>query len=58
MDFQAMSQFVGQLGFPIFVAIWLLWKGDQQNKTMVEALNKIGTTLTVLSEKIDELDKK
>lgn len=52
MDPNALTQLVSQVGFPIFVAVWLLWKGEQQNQAIVSALNDLKMAVTVLSEKI------
>ncbi len=52
MDPNALTQVVSQVGFPIFVAVWLLWKGEQQNQAIVSALNELKIAVTVLSEKI------
>lgn len=52
MDINNIAQLISQMGFPIFVAVWLLWKGDQQNKQIVDALNELKTAVLLLSEKI------
>lgn len=53
MDINNIAQLISQMGFPIFVAVWLLWKGDQQNKQIVDALNELKTAVLLLSEKMD-----
>lgn len=58
MDINGIAQLISQMGFPIFVAVWLLWKGDQQNKQIVEALNDLKTAVMLLTEKIDGSVKK
>lgn len=57
MDINNIAQLISQMGFPIFVAVWLLWKGDQQNRQIVEALNDLKTAVMLLSEKIDSAKK-
>lgn len=52
MDINNIAQLISQMGFPIFVAVWLLWKGDQQNKQIVDALNELKTAVLLLTEKI------
>lgn len=56
--FSQVTQIISQIGFPIFVAVWLLWKGDQQNRQIVEALNELKTAVMLLSEKITDYPKK
>lgn len=58
MDINNIAQLISQMGFPIFVAVWLLWKGDQQNRQIVEALNDLKTAVMLLTEKIDGNVKK
>ena len=52
MDVNSITQVISQVGFPIFVAVWLLWKGDQQNKQIVDALNELKIAVTILAEKM------
>lgn len=52
MDVTAITQAISQMGFPIFVAVWMLFKGEQQNKNVVIALNEVKTAVTVLTERI------
>jgi len=55
MDPNGIPQTISQVGFPIFVAVWLLWKGEQQNRHIVEALNNLKTVVTILAEKIEAI---
>lgn len=57
MDINNIAQLISQMGFPIFVAVWLLWKGDQQNRQIVDALNDLKTAVMLLTEKIDSAKK-
>jgi hypothetical protein len=52
VDVNSITQVISQVGFPIFVAVWLLWKGDQQNKQIVDALNELKIAVTILAEKV------
>jgi hypothetical protein len=52
VDVNSITQVISQVGFPIFVAVWLLWKGDQQNKQIVDALNELKIAVTILAEKM------
>lgn len=52
MDINGITQIISQMGFPIFVAVWLLFKGEQQNKNMVEALGQLRGAVNILSERL------
>lgn len=52
MDFNSMTQVISQVGFPIFVAVWLLWKGEQQSRQIVDALNELKLAVSLLAEKV------
>ena len=49
MDVTIITQLVGQLGFPIFVALYVLWRLDGQ-------IQQISSQLQHLSDAIDRLD--
>ena len=49
MDITIISQLVGQLGFPIFVAVYVLWRLDGQ-------LSQISAQLQHLTDAIDHLE--
>jgi len=44
------SQMVSTLGFPIFVSAWLLIKGSQERQETNDALNRLTTAITILTE--------
>lgn len=52
MDVQVVSQLVGQLGFPIFVAVFMLVKQSKDTENMTAILTKLQATIESLSEKI------
>lgn len=54
MDIQAISQLVGQLGFPIFVAVFMLVKQSKDTENMTSVLKDLQGTIQVLSDKIDK----
>lgn len=37
-------QFINGCGFPIFVAVWMLWKGSRDSEKMTEAMNTLAKT--------------
>ena len=54
MDLSAVSQIISTVGFPIFVAVWMLYKSSEDSKQTRQALNDLTIAVTKLSDKIDE----
>lgn len=44
------SAIIGQLGFPIFVAVWMLMKSSKDNEKMTTAINELKTAIQVMNE--------
>ena len=53
MDIQALSTLIGQLGFPIFVAAFMLIKQSKDTENMTNILTKLQSTIESLANKID-----
>lgn len=51
MDVGTLSQLVSNLGFPIFVAGFMLLKQSKDTETMTLVLNEVKTAIQHLSEK-------
>jgi len=47
-------QVIGQVGFPIAVAVFLLWKGYNQDKEYLKALQDLGTLMREHMKQKDE----
>lgn len=43
------SQFISTLGFPIFVAVWMLYKSSKDNEKMTETINELKNAITLLT---------
>ena len=43
------SQFIANLGFPIFVAVWMLYKSSKDNERMMEAINELKVAINLLT---------
>ena len=43
------SQFIANLGFPIFVAVWMLYKSSKDNERMPETINELKNAITLLT---------
>lgn len=56
MDTNLITQIISQLGFPIFVAIWMLYKTSKDSENMnitIQDLRNAITELTTLLKKDD-----
>jgi len=53
MEIEVITSLVSQVGFPIFVAVWLLIEGRSQNKNVVEALTKLENTINLIAYRED-----
>lgn len=53
MDMSAISQLISTVGFPIFVAVWMLYKSSEDSKQTRQALDDLTIAVTKLSDKID-----
>lgn len=43
------SQFISSLGFPIFVAVWMLYKSSKDNERMNETINELKNAINLLT---------
>lgn len=51
------SQFIANLGFPIFVAVWMLYKLGKDNERMTETINDLKNAITTLTSEIKHHNK-
>ena len=63
MDTQVVQGFISSVGFPIFVAVWMLYKSSKDSDKMSESLQELKNAITELttlmkSEKKDEANDK
>lgn len=61
MDTQVVQGFISSVGFPIFVAVWMLYKSSKDSDKMSESLQELKNAITELttlmkSEKKDDAD--
>ena len=57
MDMSTMQELISSVGFPIFVAVWMLYKSSKDSealKDMVSELRNAITELTTLIQKEGE----
>lgn len=43
------AQFISTLGFPIFVAVWMLYKSSKDNERMNETINELKNAINLLT---------
>ena len=53
MDMTEIAQIIGNLGFPIFVAVWMLYKSSSDSADMRCAISELKEAIVVLTEKLD-----
>lgn len=45
----AVTGFISTVGFPIFVAVWMLFKGSKDSAELKNAVNELTTAVKILS---------
>ena len=50
------SQFISSLGFPIFVAVWMLYKTSKDNERMNETINELKNAINLLTAEFKHHD--
>lgn len=63
MDTQVVQGFISSVGFPIFVAVWMLYKSSKDSDKMSEGIQElknaiIELTTLIKSEKKDDANDK
>ena len=53
MNMSEITQIIGNLGFPIFVAVWMLYKSSNDSADMRSAISELKQAIVVLTEKLD-----
>lgn len=46
------AQFITNIGFPIFVAVWMLYKTSKDSESMNSAINDLKIAITQLSDEL------
>lgn len=52
MNVNDITTIIANLGFPIFVAIWMLYKSSKDNERMAETINDLKNAITILTSEI------
>ena len=53
MDMTEITQIIGNLGFPIFVAVWMLYKSSSDSADMRSAISDLKEAIVILTDKLD-----
>ena len=43
------SQFISNVGFPVFVAVWMLYKSSKDNEKMMDTINELKNAINLLT---------
>ena len=43
------ANFISNLGFPIFVAVWMLYKSSKDNERMMNTINELKNAIILLT---------
>lgn len=43
------ANFITQIGFPIFVAVWMLYKTSKDSEAMKDSINELREAITMLT---------
>ena len=49
---QDVVNIISQLGFPIFVAVWMLYKTSKDSEEMRESINELKNAITLLTSEV------
>lgn len=52
MNMNDITTIIANLGFPIFVAVWMLYKSSKDNERMTETINELKNAITILTSEI------
>ena len=52
------AQFISNLGFPIFVAVWMLYKSSKDNERMTETISDLKNAINLLTAEFKHHDVK
>jgi hypothetical protein len=50
MELDAVQQLISNIGFPMFVAIWMLFKNSKDQEKVSDALNKLESAISKMNE--------
>lgn len=48
------AQFISQVGFPIFVAVWMLYKSSKDSEALKDSVNELRVAITELTSHLTD----
>lgn len=54
---QDVANVISQIGFPIFVAVWMLYKTSKDSEEMRKSINQLRNAITILTSEVRHHDK-
>ena len=58
MDMNGVQTIISTVGFPIFVAVWMLYKSSKDSEKMSETINELRNAITELSAILTKTEEK
>lgn len=58
MDMNSVQTIISTVGFPIFVAVWMLYKTSKDTEKMSETINELRNAITELSAILTKTEDK
>lgn len=49
MDIESITTLISTVGFPVFVAVFMLWKSSTDTKALTDAVSELKNAVTELS---------
>lgn len=49
---QELANFISSIGFPIFVAVWMLYKSSKDSEETRNAINELKVAITALTSEV------
>lgn len=51
-----LAQFISNVGFPVFVAVWMLYKSSKDNEKMTDTINELKNAINLLTNEFKHHD--
>lgn len=51
-----LAQFISNVGFPVFVAVWMLYKSSKDNEKMTATINELKNAINLLTNEFKHHD--
>lgn len=51
-----LAQFISHVGFPVFVAVWMLYKSSRDNEKMTDTINELKNAINLLTNEFKHHD--